>query len=236
LSWAVTCNAPEFAGALVRLAVKPDFFSAAGLGLLDEVQSFYVTSGELIPNASRSGSSRLAADGSRLPCPPETPREQLSDALYIAARNGHAPVVRFLLTKDPDLSFRAYMGATALHWAHFSGSQEVVHLLSAAGADPTVRDDSLRCTPRAFGICTSASWGIPFLVNRLLNADPTLVNFTDGSTSALHQAAAGGHLETVELLLERRADRSLTDAEGQTPFDLATSRGFKELAELLRVG
>jgi len=36
--------------------------------------------------------------------------------------------------------------------------------LERAGADTTLRDDMLRCTPRAFGISTAANWGLGFVV------------------------------------------------------------------------
>src|SRR5438445_701509 len=82
--------------ALVRVSVKTDLFAAAGIGDLDAVESFFDESGTLQSNASRTGSSRCAADSSRLPCPPPSKAEQISDALYIACRNGHEAVVRFL--------------------------------------------------------------------------------------------------------------------------------------------
>ena len=191
LSWAVTCHALDFARALVKLGSQPDLFCAAGIGDLIHIQRLFNESG-LIPHASRTGSSRMGADGKRLPCPPLTANEQISDALYIACRNGHVEVVRFLLTKQPDLAFRAYMGATPLHWAYFGGSQEVIDLLEAAGADPTLRDETLRCTPRAFGICAPTNWGFFELVQARLKQDPTLAQIQDGSTSPLHEAARSG--------------------------------------------
>ena len=139
LSWAVTCHALDFADAMVQLGVDADLFCAAGMGSIERVASWFDDSGALRPNASRTGSTRLATDGSRLPCPPVSPTEQVSDALYIACRNAHAAVVGFLLTKSPDLAFKAYRGGTPLHWAHFSGSPEVVDLLMRAGADDTMR-------------------------------------------------------------------------------------------------
>jgi ankyrin repeat protein len=234
LSWAVTCNAQDCAGALVRLGVQPDLFCAAGIGSLDHVRACFGATGELIPGASRTGTSRFAPDGSRLPCPPRTAREQVSDALSIACRNGQSEVVRFLLGKQPDLSFRSYMGATPLHWAYFGGSRTTVDLLEQAGADPTARDGTLGCTPRAFGICAPASWGFAFLVRARLADDPSLVNLMDGRTSPLHEAARSGSTEVLRLLLDHGANASLTDGDGKTPLDLASERGHAESAAMLR--
>src|SRR5262249_28144606 len=78
LSWAATCNAPDFARGVVRLGVKPDLFCAAGLGLTDVLRRCFDEAGKLLPKASRTGSSRFSTAGARLPCPPESAREQIS--------------------------------------------------------------------------------------------------------------------------------------------------------------
>jgi ankyrin repeat protein len=233
LSWAVTCNAIEFAVTMTRLGAKPDLFCAAGIGALDAVQGWFDAGGALRPNASRTGSSRFTADGTRLSCPPDTEQDQISDALYMAARNAHASVVRFLLSKSPDLSFRAYLGGTPLHWAFFGGSQEVVDLLTKAGADPALRDDTLGVTPRAFGICTLANWGFGFLVRDRLRQDPSLARINDGTTP-LHEAAREGHLEVVEMLLEAGADPNAVNRDGRTPTQLASTHGHGQVLAALR--
>jgi ankyrin repeat protein len=201
MSWAITCYAIEFAQALTRLGAKPDLFCAAGMGNLDAVRAWFDEAGQLRPEASRTGSSRLGADGVRLPCPPVSPREQISDALYIASRNAQLDVVRELLRHQPDLTFRAYEGGTALHWAYFGGSREIVDLLIAAGADERAEDDTRHCAPRAFGICTAASWGFALQVERLLRDDPALkeVRTADGRTP-LEIARTAGHADVVKLL------------------------------------
>jgi ankyrin repeat protein len=234
LSWAITCNALDAARALVKLGAEPDLFCAAGLGVLDDVQACFDDSGALVDDASRTGSTRFAADGSRLPCPPPTAREQISDALYLACRNAQVDAARFLLGKQPDLSFRAYLGGTPLHWAHFGGSRAIVELLEQQGADAAARDDFLGCTPRGFGICVPANWGFAFLVRARLADDPSLVNVMEGSTSPLHEAAANDRAEVVRLLLAHGADPSLVRGDGKTPLELALERGHADVAGMLR--
>ncbi|MFO0960372.1 MAG: ankyrin repeat domain-containing protein [Isosphaeraceae bacterium] len=233
VSWAVTCQAFECARALVRLGAQADLFTAAGLGDLESVRACFDGSGNLIEGASTTGSSRFGPDGSRLPCPPETPRERISDALAFACRNGQVEVVEFLLDRQPDLSFRAYLGATPLHWAHFGGSREAIRRLEEAGADPSSRDDTLGCTPRGFGILVPAQWGLEFLVRARLDEDPSLANFIDGRTSALHEAARSGHPGVVRLLLGRGAARSMVDGAGKAPVDLAFEGGHADVVALL---
>jgi ankyrin repeat protein len=224
LSWAVTSGHFEVAEALRRGGVAPDLYCAAGLGDAKTVESFFDAEGRLQEGASTTGSSRYAPDGTRLPCPPPSAREVVSDALYIACRNGKEDTVRVLLRHGPDLSFRAFAGGTLLHWAYFSGSRAVIEALLRAGADPTLRDDVLRCTPRTFGICWPASVGWVSKVRQRLADDPTLVNIMEAGRAPLHLAAKDGHLGVVKLLIEAGADVNLRDAEGKTALDLAGER------------
>ena len=61
LSWAVTCNATEFARAMVMLGSPADLFCAAGMGSLADVAAWFDASGTLRADASTTGSSRLRA-------------------------------------------------------------------------------------------------------------------------------------------------------------------------------
>ena len=168
-----------------------------------------------------------------MPAPPPAARDQISDALYFASRNGQTAAVQELLAHDPDLSFRAFLGGTALHWAYYSGQREVVDLLLRAGADPALRDEEYQCTPRAFGICVASSWGFPALLARVLRMDPTAVNILEGRGTPLHEAAREGHARTVKMLLEAGTDPSIRDAEGRTSLDLARAYQRENVIEVL---
>ena len=224
LSWAVTIENFEAARVLMRAGVASDLYCAAGMGDVAAVRAFFDAAGRVKPGASKTGSSRYTPDGVRLPCPPESAREVVADALYIASRNGQVDAVKILLAHDPDLSFRAYMGATALHWAEFAGSRPIVDLLQNAGADPGARDGVLKCTPRAFAICAPANWGFTAKVRQRLADDRSLANIMEGRGTPLHEAAREGHLEIVKLLIENGAEASVRDADGKTPRDLALAR------------
>jgi ankyrin repeat protein len=224
LSWAVVIGAHDCARELMEAGVEPDLFCAAGLGEVERVRAFFTPAGRLRPRASITGSSRYAPDGTRLPCPPATDREIVSDALYMACRAGHEGTARELLTHGPDLGFRAFAGATALHWAYFAGAPAVVALLLGAGADPALRDPVLGCTPEAFGICFPASvaWGSK--VGERLAEDPRLVEAVSARGGPLHEAAHAGALEVVKALLAAGADPDRRNAEGRTALDLAQAR------------
>ena len=224
LSWAVVIEAYDCARALMEAGVEPDLFCAAGLGEVDRVRAFFAPEGRLRPRASITGSSRYASDGTRLPCPPGTDREVVSDALYMACRAGHEGTVRELLTHEPALAFQA-----------FAGAPRVVALLLAAGADPTLRDPVLGCTPEAFGICTPASWAWGSKVRQRLAENPGLVHAESTRGGPLHEAARAGALEAVKLLLEAGADPGRRNAEGKTALDLARAEqaGCAAVAEWL---
>jgi len=111
-----------------------------------------------VRGASTTGASRRDEKGRALPKPPNGERKKISDALYIACRNERLEVAEFLLDQGRDPDFRAYMGGTCLHWAEFTGNRELVALLLARGADETVRDYSLKCTPAEFGITCVIRW------------------------------------------------------------------------------
>jgi ankyrin repeat protein len=233
LSWAITSRAFDAAQTLVQAGVKPDLYCAAGLGDRSAVKQFFGDDGTLIAGASHTGSSRYDAAGHLMPCPPTSEVEIISDALYAAARSGKPTVVRELLAHQPDLAFRAYLGGTPLHWAYFSTSRETVSLLLRANADPSVRDDVFKCTPRAFGICVAANWGILTLVRRWLANDPSTANIFDGRGTPLQEAARSGQAAIAKLLLRAGADPSIRDADGKTAMDIAKENQREEVVKLL---
>ncbi len=234
LSWALTVRSFHAADALVRGGVEPDLFCAAGLGDVARIRAFFDDAGNLKPNASKTGSSRWNSAGQRMPVPPATAREITSDALYLASRNGHVAAVRELLSHDVDVMFKAFLGAPPLHWSYFGYEPKVAELLIAAGADPQWRDPIYQCTARAFGICVAASWGIVHVIEKQLQADPTLVNISEGRGTPLHEAARAGQARAVLLLLQHGADRTARDIDGLTPLELAQREKHDSVVPLLQ--
>lgn len=234
LSWAITVNSFEAANVLVENGARADLFCLAGLGRLEDVKRFWVD-GNLIENPSRTGSSRFNEQGERLPNPPETPTEQISDALYIAARNGHLDVSRWLLEKGADPNFRGYLGGTVLHWAEFSANAELAELVREHGGDDRLEDFEFKANPKAFSIIVPAAWGIPSLLIRNLSAYPDRVDLRGGFGTALNAAVWNGQIDSVRVLLAAGASRTAQNAHGLTAAELARAKGFAEIATLLDV-
>lgn len=233
LSWAITVGSFKAAGKLVELGDEPDLFCAAGMGLLEKVRSFW--NGNTVRHQpSKTGSSHFSEDGTCLPCPPPRDEDQVSDALYIASRAGRLEVARWLLDHGADPNWRGFLEATCLAWAEFSGNTELCALLRERGASDTILDSEFRATPRVFGLMILVSWG--FWRDQLrarLTADPLLVNSRGEVGTLLNAAAYSGQLESAKILLEFGADRTIRNARGLTPVELALAQGHRELAELL---
>ena len=97
-------------------------------------------------------------------------------------------------------------------------------LLIRHGADPTLRDPVLGCTPEAFGICAASSWGWVSKVRQRLTEDRSLVQAASARGGPLHEAAHAGALEAAKVLLDAGADTGRRNAQGQTALDLARAR------------
>jgi len=154
LQWAANMGSRQVADLLLEngAASQLNMWAAAGLGMLDVVQSFFLSPGKLKPNAGQTRSRKLA-DGQwgRTP-PPESYTELVSEAFYIAARNGHLEVAKFLLEKGADINCRGFFGAPGVHWAAINGHKEMVDFLIARGADIHLRDEEFGATPLGWAL------------------------------------------------------------------------------------
>lgn len=233
LSWAITCWSDAAAHKLIELGAEPDLFCAAGLGLLDVVKTFW-PGGKLQPHPSETGSSRYTESGARLQAPPESDAEQVSDALYLACRNGRLEVSRWLLDHGADPNWRGYAGASCLAWAEFSADPALCALLRERGGSDELLDYQYRATPTVFALMVLAGWGFPKRLIGRLSADLSLVSARGGRGTLLHAAAEGGQEETAGILLRFGADKAATDADGRTAADVAASKGHAALAQRLR--
>ena len=143
LQWAANQGSREVADVLLRHGAAPqlNMWAAAGLGMFDVVQSFWVSPEKLKPGAGQTR-SRRSPDGNwtRTP-PPEDYPSLVSEAFYIAARNGHIEVATFLLEKGADINYRGFFGGTGAHWAAINGHKKMVEFLIAHGANIGLRDE-----------------------------------------------------------------------------------------------
>lgn len=154
LQWAANMGSRDVAEVLLAHGARRqlNMWCAAGLGMLDVVQSFWDSSNTLKPGAGQTRSRDLGNGKWGKAPPPESYKDLVSEAFYIASRNGHVEVARFLLEKGADINCRGFFGAPGLHWAAINGHKPMVEFLIAHGADLHLRDTQFNSTPLGWAL------------------------------------------------------------------------------------
>jgi len=147
LEWAANMGNTDVGNLLLAHGAQMNMWAAAGLGLAEQVKTFFDTPNSLKPNAGQRR-HRETQSGVYEPLPPPADFKQIvSDAFYIASRNGHTDLARFLLERGADINFRGFFGAPGLHWAAVNGHAATVQFLIDEGADLQMRDEHFRSGP-----------------------------------------------------------------------------------------
>ena len=123
--------------------------------------------------------------------------------------------VRQLISRGTDVNDRGNGEWTAaIHYTR--GNEEILKLLLEADADPNSPDPTSTVLGEyALGGKTSA---VELLLTHGAAIDVQDVAYGD---TALHKAATNGNLEVVQLLVERGADATVRNKQGQTAYDAA---------------
>ena len=163
--------------------------------------------------------------------------------LVTAAQNGHMSAVKVLLAEGADVNHKGFLNKTPLLWASERGYTTVVELLLAEAADPNINDVE-GLTP----LMVAARSGNTPIVEMLLkrDADPNKIEVPDvpgsggksfGNTgmTALIYAARGGHDEIVRQLIEAGSNVNAMSRRGETAMREASSHGYKDIVQLLKV-
>lgn len=135
-----------------------------------------------------------------------------------AAKQGNVADVRAILQRRAELiNERDQLGATALHYAAFSGHRDVVQALVEQGAEINATDSQLGATP--------TGWAIEYLRE--------LGGFLAIELNDLAHAIRQGEVDWVTRFLKRfPALRETSDTQGR-PFKLlAQQSGNQEIARL----
>lgn len=130
-----------------------------------------------------------------------------------AAKDSEIPskivsIVQILVNAGANCFDRDLQGRTPLMLAVMQGFVEAAKILIAAGAD----------------------------VNSISQPDSKVMVLFRGdgiSRTALHFATEAGQKDAIALLLEAGADPNIPDGKGNTPLDVATCKGFADIAALL---
>ena len=151
LDWAATMGSVDVGELLLaRGASGYTLIIAAGLGKLEDVKNIVASGPDLTAHRRRS-----APDSPNDDWPADSAHIQgdvLSDAMYGAARNGHTPIVEYLLHHGASIDAKGVFGGTALHWSAINGHQSTVELLVSRGASLSIRDARFNSTPEGWAI------------------------------------------------------------------------------------
>ncbi len=167
-----------------------------------------------------------------------------SQPIHWAVMTRQLDVIDELLSRGADINAARHDGARPIQLTNgdynFRGWRDVPQDWPTTPAQAFAH---LRERGAYVDICTAASIGDLERVKELLDQDPSLANrvseyvtYYIGSGAPLKNAAAGGHIEIVKLLLERGADPNLRE-EGIAPHGhalySAAANGHYEIARLL---
>ncbi|KAE8151441.1 nucleoside phosphorylase domain-containing protein [Aspergillus avenaceus] len=158
-------------------------------------------------------------------------REDYGKKLLQAAENDNMAVVRIFLEKggDPNTADKRW-GVTALHYTAQSGHNGTTRLLLLAGANPNVQAKFSKNTP----LFEAASHGYEKIVQQLLEYGADITGSGKRGRTALHEAAANGHLACAITLVKNGADRFSIDSDGCMPLDLAEKAEHEKVIQFLK--
>lgn len=139
--------------------------------------------------------------------------DDLSPALWAAAKSGDAKSVADLLARGADPNVPYKLGFRALHYAALRGHTEVIRVLLEHGADPGAKDDVNEYTALTYVAMNGFCDAVEPLLRK--GADPNQRDLVRGQTP-LSFAAVRGHGRCVEALLAsgRMSPRALDEAWG----------------------
>uniref|UniRef100_A0A5K3ETX1 ANK_REP_REGION domain-containing protein n=2 Tax=Mesocestoides corti TaxID=53468 RepID=A0A5K3ETX1_MESCO len=144
-------------------------------------------------------------------------------------KNDEETVKSFLTSAECDINDIGVDGETTLARAVAKNSVPIVELLLQRGADPNMKEKKIESTP----LIEAAKEGFDCVVKLLLQYGASVSQTTNTGYTALHYAAANGHLECVKLLLEHGSPLEEQNENGHTPLMEATSNGHIEVARCL---
>lgn len=173
---------------------------------------------------------------------------------HVAALCSSPDVIDAVVTLGANVDTLDERGATALHDAAWRGELGRVERLLSHGANAKVRDRNFVSSALGWAeynerddvvaylakhadldVADLATGGAIERLRDALDAEPTLVNGSAPDLNPLRAASWAGHVDCVQLLLQRGAevDAEHPDSE-DTALDYATHRGHAEIVRLLK--
>ena len=219
---ALAAQAPEDAGALGRVRLRPDFQNSIGTAHADVAST----------NPSPLFQAAQHGDASQLHSLLLTLGQDEIDAqdvegrtpLHVAALHDRLEVARHLLQAGASMEVQDSTEFAPLHWAAVRGCVPMIELLIAHGADV----DASVPPPLFEAVCM----GQVASVRALLAANATVSMPETVDASLLHEAVLSGEPEVVRMLIAAGCDVR-AECDGLTPWDLAVGEGLAAVVQVL---
>jgi len=160
--------------------------------------------------------------------------------LFVLCAMGNAnqaEIGKLLIDAGADV-MEEFQGMTLLHiTAGFAGDKAVTKLLIENGLDVSAKTDS-KSPPEIRGVTPLhiAAGKDKFEMSEVLIEHGADLNISGSyyEFTPLHLASKEGKNDMVELLISKGAEVNAESKRGETPLDLAVSKGHEETAEILR--
>ncbi len=190
---------------------------------------------ELFEFCKQGNLDEVVARVDKFPALTQEVNERGSRLIHIAARNGHIPIMDYLLGKGDKIDFPSAGGYTPLMLAAYGGHLEATGFLLDKGADKDYINDKMGVSvvgltiTRALQTCDVAI--AQMLIERGAKFDvnaPNRFGITHLAMAVQFKCEDG-----VKLLIGRGADVTIPARQGSTPLHLASINGATEIAQLL---
>ena len=154
---------------------------------------------------------------------------------HVAAFASHDAVLRALAKGGADMNALENRVYDVLTIAAVANDPDMVSLAMELGNKP----DLITSVYDGTALIAAAHLGHHEVVARLISGGAPLDHVNNLDWTALIEAVVLGdggpdHIETVRLLVEAGADKTIGDRDGVTPLEHAKARGFEEMVQLLQ--
>ena len=153
-------------------------------------------------------------------------RQEKQHYMHIACEKGHASIVK-IVGKSASLLATTKDGDTPLHIAAAGGQKECVEALLQLDAPTSLKNAAGKTALRL------ACEGEHASIVKIVGKSASLLATTKDGDTPLHIAAASGHKECVEALLQLDAPTSLKNAAGKTALHITCEKGHASIVKIV---
>ena len=160
---------------------------------------------------------------------PNSEDENGETPLLLASGRGNEQIVEALINAGAYIEVHRWSGDTPLHAAIYGGNLNIVQLLIKHGADVNATDSRMGQS----ALMRAVASGNEEMAQVLIANGASLNAESRNGFRAIHFAALYGQRDIVEMLVDANAETQIPAGELGSPFLIALSEGYEEVARLL---